>query len=138
MYIGTIFQYDDDKIISISAKKGANLTNEALESKSIEIKIVDEDEEYNIFDEESILANLNENNIITVFLGILINEIIYYLKVDDIYFDHFEKGENTLELTIFGLGALSKLQKSNWIELYKDDIYNFPFTLEYLLKNNNL
>lgn len=137
MYIGTIFQYDDDKIISISAKKGANLTNETLESKSIEIKIVDEDEEYNIFDEESILASLNENNIITVFLGILINEIIYYLKVDDIYFDHFEKGENTLELTIFGLGALSKLQKSNWIELYKDDIYNFPFTLEYLLKNNN-
>ena len=117
MYLGTVFQYEDSDIVSIKVKKGVDLTNEDIQSKEVELKIVDENNSYNIFDENSELTSLNNDAKIIIHIGVLIGNFIYYVKTDECYFKKIEKQENELELLITGMGILTKYQTIEWTKL---------------------
>ena len=129
VYLGTVFQYEDDEIISISCKKGVDLINEEIESKEIEIKLVDENNTYNIFDEESELTSLDNDARIIVHIGVLIGNFIYYVKIDECYFKKIEKLDNELEMIITGVGIISKYQETEWEKLF-DEVLWVKWTLE--------
>lgn len=120
--LGTLYQYDDDEIMSITAKKGVDLINEDIESKEIEIKLTDINDTYNIFKTNTEWDLLDEDTIIRIFLGIVIDNFIYYVKVDECYFKKVEKKDNEIGITITGMGILSKYQNIEWIKLY-DEVY---------------
>ena len=116
VYLGTVFQYEDKDIVSINCKKGVDLLNEEIESKEIEIKLVDEDNTYNIFDENTELTALDNDARIIVHLGVLISNFIYYVKIDECYFQKIEKQDNELEMIITGTGIISKYQNTKWVD----------------------
>lgn len=120
--LGTLYQYDDDEIMSITAKKGVDLINENIESKEIEIKLTDINDTYNIFKTNTEWDLLDEDAIIRIFLGIVIDNFIYYVKVDECYFKKVEKKDNEIGITITGMGILSKYQNIEWVKLY-DEVY---------------
>lgn len=115
-YLGTVFQYEDADIISIAGKKGVDLTHEENPSKEIEIKLVDENNTYNIFDENTELASLDSDARIIIYMGVLIENFIYYVKLDECYFGRIEKQDNELEMTIIGIGIISKYQDLAWVQ----------------------
>lgn len=114
VYLGTVFQYEDKDIVSINCKKGVDLINEEIESKEIEIKLVDEDNTYNIFDENTELTALDNDARIIIHIGVLIGNFIYYVKIDECYFKKIEKQDNELEMIITGIGIISKYQNTKW------------------------
>ena len=116
VYLGTVFQYEDKDIVSINCKKGVNLLNEEIESKEIEIKLLDEDNTYNIFDENTELTALDNDARIIVHIGVLIGNFIYYVKIDECYFKKIEKQDNELEMIITGIGIISKYQNTKWVD----------------------
>lgn len=129
IYTGTVYEYIDDDIISISGKKGVDLLNEEIESKDIEIKLVDKDNKYNIFDETSELAQLNNNARILIYIGVLIDNFIYYIEIDECYFKNIKKEDNELEMIINATGILGKYQSTQWTELF-DDFYLNKYTIK--------
>ena len=86
VYLGTVFQYEDSDIVSIKCRKDIDLINEENPSKEIEIKLVDENDTYNIFDEDTELASLDSDARIIIHIGVLIGNFIYYVKIDECYF----------------------------------------------------
>ena len=128
IYTGTVYEYIDDDIISISGKKGVDLLNEEIESKDIEIKLVDKDNKYNIFDETSELAQLNNDARILIYIGVLIDNFIYYIEIDECYFKNIKKEDNELEMIINATGIISKYQNIEWGKLYSE-IYLNQLTL---------
>ena len=114
VYLGTVFQYEDSDIVSIKCRKDIDLINEENPSKEIEIKLVDENDTYNIFDEDTELASLDSDARIIIHIGVLIGNFIYYVKIDECYFKKIEKQDNELEMTIVGVGIISKYQTLNW------------------------
>lgn len=134
MFLGTIFQYEDNEIISINGKKGVDLLNEEIESKEIEIKLVDENNTYNIFDENTELTALDNDARIIIHMGVLIGNFIYYVKIDEGYFKSVEKADNELEMTINGIGIISRYQDVKWCDLY-EEIYMVALNLNQLISN---
>jgi len=132
VYLGTVFQYEDADIVSINCKKGVDLINEEIESKEIEIKLVDENNTYNIFDEDTELTSLDNDARVIVHLGVLIGNFIYYVKIDECYFKKIEKQDNELEMTITGQGIISKYQDIEWEKLY-DEIYLYSWVLSLIV-----
>lgn len=128
VYLGTVFQYEDADIVSINGRKGVDLINEEIQSKEIEIKLVDENNAYNIFDENTELTALDNDARIIIHMGVLIGNFIYYVKIDECYFKKIEKQDNELEMIIRGMGVISKYQDIIWGKLY-NEIYMYPWTL---------
>ena len=115
VYTGTVYIYEDNEIVSITAKKGASLTNDEIETKTAEITLVDYENKYNIFNENTELAGLKETDNISVYVGLLIEKYIYYVKIDQFYFKNIQKKENALEVIINAEGALAKYKNINWV-----------------------
>lgn len=134
LFLGTIFHYEDNEIVCIKGKKGVNLINEEIQSKDIEIKLVDENNNYNIFDENTELASLDSDAIIVIYFGVLIGNFIYYVKIDECYFKKIEKTDNELEMQITGMGIITKYQDSNWFDLY-NEIYMVDWNLKQIINN---
>jgi hypothetical protein len=134
VFLGVAYRYQDSEIVSIDCKKGTSLTNEDIQSKELQIKIVDDDS-YSIFS-ESIWDKFDKDTRIEVFLGVLINNFIYYVKTDECYFKKIEKGNNELCVTITGIGIISKYQDTKWYNLYTE-IYLLPGTLQKILQDIN-
>lgn len=132
VYLGTVFQYEDADIVSINGRKGVDLINEEIQSKEIEIKLVDENNAYNIFDENTELTALDNDARIIIHIGVLIGNFIYYVKIDECYFKKIEKQDNELEMIIRGMGVISKYQDIIWGKLY-NEIYMFPWTLSRII-----
>lgn len=136
VYLGTVFQYEDADIVSINGRKGVDLLNEEIQSKEIEIKLVDENNAYNIFDENTELTALDNDARIIIHIGVLIGNFIYYVKIDECYFKKIEKQDNELEMIIRGMGIISKYQDIVWGKLY-NEIYMFPWTLSSIINGIN-
>lgn len=136
VYLGTVFQYEDADIVSINGRKGVDLINEEIQSKEIEIKLVDENNAYNIFDENTELTALDNDARIIIHMGVLIGNFIYYVKIDECYFKKIEKQDNELEMIIRGMGIISKYQDIIWGKLY-NEIYMFPWTLSRIINGIN-
>lgn len=115
VYTGTVYIYEDNEIVSITAKKGASLTNDEIETKTAEITLVDYENKYNIFNENTELAGLKETDNISVYVGLLIEKYIYYVKIDQFYFKNIQKKENALEVIINAEGAVAKYKNINWV-----------------------
>lgn len=136
VYLGTVFQYEDADIVSINGRKGVDLINEEIQSKEIEIKLVDENNAYNIFDENTELTALDNDARIIIHIGVLIGNFIYYVKIDECYFKKIEKQDNELEMIIRGMGIISKYQDIIWGKLY-NETYMFPWTLSRIINGIN-
>lgn len=134
MYLGAVYKYEDNEIVSINAKKGVDLINEDIQSKELQIKLVDDDT-YNIFT-ESIWDKFDTDTRIEIFLGVLIDNFIYYVKVDECYFKKIEKENDELAITITGIGIISKYQDVEWYKLY-NEIYLTPWTLKTIVSDYN-
>lgn len=134
LFLGTIFHYEDAEIVSIKGKKGTDLINEEIQSKEIEIKLVDENNNYNIFDENTELTSLDSDAIIIIHFGVLIGNFIYYVKIDECYFKKIEKTDNELEMLITGMGIITKYQDFNWFNLY-NEIYMVDWNLKQIINN---
>lgn len=106
--LGEILEYTDDKIVSLNVTKGTSLTNENTESKEITLTIQDENEEYNIFNPIGSLASLNTNSALSLELGCVIDDFIYYVKTDEFNIEKPKKEQNSLEVTITGYGILKR------------------------------
>lgn len=120
VYLGTVFQYEDKDIVSINCTKGVDLLDEEIESKQVELILVDEDNTYNIFDETSELASLDNDARIIINIGVLIGNFIYYVKTDECYFKEINKTDNELEINITGMGILSKFNSIAWEKLFSE------------------
>jgi len=133
IYLGTAYLYEDDEIVSINVKKGVDLINEEIQSKEIEIKLTDTNDEYNIFN-NSEWNNFDTDTRMQIFLGALIDNFIYYVKVDECYFKKVEKKNDELAITVTGIGIITKYQDVNWYKM--SEIYFTPKTLENILDKN--
>lgn len=119
---GDILEYEDDKIVNIKVAKGVSLVNKDTESKEIELTIQDEDEEYNIFEPTGELVNLNINSSLCLELGCVIDDFIYYVKVDEFTLSKPKKEQNSLEVSITGSGLLNKYAETDFKANYYEQI----------------
>lgn len=115
LFFGEMLEYTDNEIASLDVKKGIDLTNESLESKELELVIIDEENEYNIFEPQGKLANLNTNSRIAIELGCVIDNFIYYVKVDEFSLAQVTKKENELEVKIKGVGKIQEYADTNFL-----------------------
>lgn len=105
---GDILEYEDDNIVSLNGKKGVSLTNENTESKELDLTIQDEEEEYNIFEPTGKLVNLDSGSVLSLELGCLIDDFIYYVKIDEFNLSKPKKEQNSLEVSITGKGFINQ------------------------------
>ena len=120
---GEILTYEDEQIVDLSVKKGVSLTNQNTESKTIDLTVQDEDEEYNIFEPTGALASLNTNSALSLELGCVIDDFIYYVKVDEFNIEKPKKEQNSLEVTITGYGIIKKYSDTDFGSNYYDPLY---------------
>jgi len=106
MYLGTILEYTDENIVKFNTTKEIDLIDESLPSKQIELVVQDPKGEYNIFEPKGKLANLNSNSRICLEQGCLIDNFMYYVKTDEYIATKPKKEENSLEVSIVGIGRL--------------------------------
>lgn len=106
VYFGKMLEYTDEDIVSIKAKKGIDLINDTIESKTVDIILRDIDEEYNIFEPQGALANITKGSIACVEFGAVIDDFIYYVKTDEFILEKPKKEQNTLQVSINGYGRL--------------------------------
>lgn len=120
IYYGVLTQYEDNKIISINGRKGIDLTNESIESKELTLKLLDENSEYNIFEPSGTFANLNKNARVSIEFGVLINNFIYYVLVDEYVLTNPIKEDNELEITLTGIGRINQYSDTDFLACYYD------------------
>lgn len=122
VYFGKMHEYADEDIVSIKTKKGIDLINDTIESKTVDIILRDIDEEYNIFEPQGALANITKGSIACIELGGLIDDFIYYVKTDEFILEKPKKEQNTLQVSINGYGRLMQYSDvdftANYYEQY--------------------
>ena len=126
MYYGTLTQFEDEQIVSLTARKGTDLVNDSIESKELTLTLLDEESEYNIFEPSGTFANLNKNARVSVELGALIGNYIYYIEVDEFVLTNPQKQDNELEITLTGVGRITQYADSDFLACYyeKDTLKN--------------
>ena len=122
MYYGEMLEYEDDKVISLKGVKGLDLLNQSTESKELELVLSDENEEYNIFNPQGKLANLSKGARLALEIGCVIDNFIYYTKVDEFIIDKPKKEQNTLEVNITGYGMLKFLNENDFTGNFYDKV----------------
>lgn len=120
---GEILEYEDDKIVKLDVTKGVSLTNENTESKELSLTIQDEEEEYNIFEPTGKLVSLNTNSALSLELGCLIDDFIYYVKVDEFNIERPKKEQNSLEVSITGYGIINRHSNTDFGANYYEKHY---------------
>lgn len=126
IYYGTLTQFEDEQIIRLNARKGTDITNDSIESKELTLTLLDEDSEYNIFEPTGTFADLNKNARVSVELGVLIGDFIYYVEVDEFILTNPKKEDNELEITLTGVGRITQYADSDFSACYyeKDTLKN--------------
>ena len=122
MYYGEMLEFGDDKIVSLNSVKGLDLLNQSTESKTLDLVLLDENEEYNIFSPKGKLTNLNRGASLCLELGCLINDFYYFVKIDEFIIDKPKKEQNTLEVSITGYGILKYLNDSDFTANFYEKI----------------
>ena len=128
VYFGEMLTYEDEQIVDLSVKKGVSLINYNTESKTIELRVQDENEEYNIFEPTGALASINTNSALSLELGCVIDNFIYYVKVDEFYIGNLKKDQNSLEVTINGYGIINQYNNT----LFEANCYDKYYPQEIL------
>ncbi len=114
LYFGEMEEFTDSSIVSIKAIKEVDLLNTSFPSKQIDIVLIDEKGEYNIFNLKGNLANLDKNARLIFELGGVIDNFIYYTKIDEYLATELKIEKNSLEISIRGKGRLQYFQEQNF------------------------
>jgi hypothetical protein len=120
LYFGKMLIYTDKDIVSINGNKEIDLLNDSISSKQINFTVQDINGDYNIFNPQGGLANLNKSSRVALELGPIINKIPVFCKIDEYILGKPKKEKNPLEVSLTGYGRLStfnnKIFDSNYYE----------------------
>lgn len=122
IYMGNILEYNDEEILNLKVTKEVDLNCSNLPSKQIDLTLQDIDETYNIFNPKGKLANLNSNSKISLELGTVIDNFIYFVKVDEWIATTPKKEPNSLEISITGIGRINKLSEESFCYNYYNKV----------------
>jgi len=108
LFFGEMLIYTDEEIVSINGSKAVDLTNNDITSKQIDFTVQDMNGDYNIFNPQGGLANLNKASRVALELGpVTDNGDVLFCKIDEYILGKPRKNKNSLEVSLTGYGRLN-------------------------------